>query len=62
MPAVSVNLSEEGYEIVKWVMEEEDWNRSKTINYLVRMGWIYRYKILENERKEKNERREERTG
>ena len=49
MPALSVNLSDEGYDIVKLVMEKEGWNRSKTVNYLIRMGWIYRYKVLGDE-------------
>lgn len=58
MPAVSINLSDESYEIMNDVMKEKGWNRSKTVSYLIRMGWIYRYRVLLGEgiskEKEKN--------
>ena len=47
MPAISVYLPDEIYELVQIVMEKENMKRSIAIAYLIRMGFVYRYKILE---------------
>ncbi|MEO0252403.1 MAG: hypothetical protein ABIM44_09255 [candidate division WOR-3 bacterium] len=49
MPAVTVYLSDDIYEIVKWVSEKEKMKRNQAIAYIIRMSYIYRYKILEEE-------------
>jgi metal-responsive CopG/Arc/MetJ family transcriptional regulator len=47
MPAISVYLPDEIYELVQFVMERENMKRSIAVAYLIRMGYVYRYKILE---------------
>jgi metal-responsive CopG/Arc/MetJ family transcriptional regulator len=46
MPVVTVSLPEDVYEMVRETMEKEKMGRSKAIAYLIRMGYIYRYKVL----------------
>jgi len=46
MPVVTVSLPEDVYEMVKETMEKEKMGRSKAIAYLIRMGYIYRYKVI----------------
>jgi metal-responsive CopG/Arc/MetJ family transcriptional regulator len=46
MPVVTVSLPEEVYVMVKEVMEREKMGRSNAVAYLIRMGYVYRYKVL----------------
>jgi metal-responsive CopG/Arc/MetJ family transcriptional regulator len=48
MPAISVYLPDEIYEMVQYFMENENIKkRSIAVAYLIRMGFVYRYKIVE---------------
>jgi metal-responsive CopG/Arc/MetJ family transcriptional regulator len=46
MPVVTVSLPEDVYEMVKETMEREKMGRSNAVAYLIRMGYVYRYKVL----------------
>jgi metal-responsive CopG/Arc/MetJ family transcriptional regulator len=57
MPAISVYLPDEIYEMVQYVMEKENIKkRSIAVAYLIRMGFVYRYKILEEMMKKGEEK------
>ena len=55
MPGYTINLTDEADQYVRFAMEEEKMNRSKATSYLVRMGYLYRYQMLEKELKRKEE-------
>jgi metal-responsive CopG/Arc/MetJ family transcriptional regulator len=48
MPAVtvSVSLPLEIFRMVEEVMEREKMSRSNAVAYLIRMGYVYRYKVV----------------
>jgi len=48
MPAVTVcvSLPLEILKLVEEVMEREKMNRSNAIAYLIKMGYVYRYRVL----------------
>jgi metal-responsive CopG/Arc/MetJ family transcriptional regulator len=57
MPAISVYLPDEIYEMVQYVMEKENIKkRSIAVAYLIRMGYVYRYKMLEEMMKKGEEK------
>jgi metal-responsive CopG/Arc/MetJ family transcriptional regulator len=43
---VSISLPFEVVEMVEEVMEREKMSRSNAVAYLIRMGYVYRYKVL----------------
>ena len=45
--AVSVTLTKESIDYIEACMRTEGFNRSDAVNYLVRMGYIYVYKHME---------------
>ena len=53
MPGYTINLTDEADQYVRFTMEEEKMNRSKATSYLVRMGYLYRYKVLVKEMEKK---------
>jgi hypothetical protein len=55
MPTYSLNLTEEAAEYLRFTMDKEKVNRSRATSYLIRMGYLYRYKVLEKEISEKKE-------
>ena len=59
MPGYTINLTDEADQYVRFAMEEERMNRSKATSYLVRMGYLYRYQMLEKELKKKELKRKE---
>ena len=59
MPGYTINLTDEADQYVRFAMEEEKMNRSKATSYLVRMGYLYRYQMLEKELKKKELKRKE---
>jgi metal-responsive CopG/Arc/MetJ family transcriptional regulator len=46
MVVVTISLPEEVYEMVKETMEREKMGKSNAVAYLIRMGYVYRYKVL----------------
>jgi hypothetical protein len=59
MPGYTINLTDEADQYVRFAMEEERMNRSKATSYLIRMGYLYRYQMLEKELKKKELKRKE---
>ena len=59
MPTYSLNLTEEAAEYLRFTMDKEKVNRSRATSYLIRMGYLYRYKVLEKEIEEKELKRKE---
>jgi len=51
MPGYTINLTDEADSYVRFCIEKERMNRSQATSYLVKMGYIYRYKYLEEEGK-----------
>ena len=49
MPGYTINLTDEADKYVRFAMDEERMNRSKATSYLIRMGYLYRYKVLVKE-------------
>jgi metal-responsive CopG/Arc/MetJ family transcriptional regulator len=47
MVSVSIHLPDMVYDLVREVMEKEGMNRSNAIAYLIKMGYHYRYRVLE---------------
>jgi metal-responsive CopG/Arc/MetJ family transcriptional regulator len=43
---VSISLPFEVVEMVEEVMERENMSRSNAVAYLIKMGYVYRYKVL----------------
>jgi metal-responsive CopG/Arc/MetJ family transcriptional regulator len=46
MPVVTVSLPEDVYEMVKETKEREKMGTSNAVAYLIRMGYVYRYKVV----------------
>jgi hypothetical protein len=59
MPGYTINLTDEADQYVRFTMDEEKMNRSKATSYLIRMGYLYRYKILKKEIEMKELKRKE---
>ena len=53
MPTYSLNLTEEAANYLRFTMDKEKMNRSRAVSYLIRMGYLYRYKVLEKEAEKK---------
>jgi hypothetical protein len=49
MPGYTINLTDEADQYVRFAMKEERMNRSRATSYLIRMGYLYRYKVLDKE-------------
>jgi hypothetical protein len=59
MPTYSINLTEQAAEYVRFTMDAEKMNRSQATSYLIRMGYLYRYEVLEKEMETKELKRKE---
>jgi hypothetical protein len=59
MPGYTINLTDEADQYVRFAMKEEKMNRSKATSYLIRMGYLYRYQMLEKELMKKELKRKE---
>jgi metal-responsive CopG/Arc/MetJ family transcriptional regulator len=43
---VSISLPVDIFRMVEEVMERENMSRSNAVAYLIRMGYVYRYKVV----------------